>query len=84
MFPVFPCIAVVTDKTVEKSSAFTVIDIKTEKLGEITLPVPSLEKQQEIVDKLDTFEALISNIKQEIELRQKQYEFYREKLLTFE
>ena len=61
-----------------------VIDIKTEKLGEITLPVPSLEKQQEIVDKLDTFEALISNIKQEIELRQKQYEFYREKLLTFE
>ena len=30
MFPVFPCIAVVTDKTVEKSSAFTVIDIKTD------------------------------------------------------
>lgn len=45
---------------------------------------PSLETQQEIVDKLDTFEALISNIKQEIELRQKQYEYYREKLLTFE
>lgn len=45
---------------------------------------PSLEKQQEIVDKLDTFEALIYNIKQEIELRQKQYEYYREKLLTFE
>lgn len=45
---------------------------------------PSLDKQQEIVDKLDTFEALISNIKQEIELRQKQYEYYREKLLTFE
>lgn len=61
-----------------------VIDIKTEKLGEITLPIPSLETQQEIVDKLDTFEALISNIKQEIELRQKQYEYYREKLLTFE
>lgn len=61
-----------------------VIDIKTEKLGEITLPIPSLEKQQEIVDKLDTFESLISNIKQEIELRQKQYEYYREKLLTFE
>lgn len=61
-----------------------VIDIKTEKLGEITLPIPSLDKQQEIVDKLDTFEALISNIKQEIELRQKQYEYYREKLLSFE
>lgn len=61
-----------------------VIDIKTEKLGEITLPIPSLDKQQEIVDKLDIFESLISNIKQEIELRQKQYEYYREKLLTFE
>lgn len=48
------------------------------------IPVPSLETQQEIVDKLDTFEALISNIKQEIELRQKQYEYYREKLLSFE
>lgn len=57
----------------------------TKKLMEsLMIPVPSLEKQQEIVDKLDTFEALISNIKQEIELRQKQYEYYREKLLTFE
>lgn len=57
----------------------------TKKLMEsLMIPVPSLETQQEIVDKLDTFEALISNIKQEIELRQKQYEYYREKLLTFE
>lgn len=50
----------------------------------LEIPIPSLEKQQEIVGKLDTFEALISNIKQEIELRQKQYEYYREKLLAFE
>ena len=53
-------------------------------LNELQYYIPSLDKQQEIVDKLDTFEALISNIKQEIELRQKQYEYYREKLLTFE
>lgn len=53
-------------------------------LSKIKISIPSLDKQQEIVDKLDTFEALISNIKQEIELRQKQYEYYREKLLTFE
>lgn len=53
-------------------------------LSKIKISIPSLEKQQEIVDKLDTFESLISNIKQEIELRQKQYEYYREKLLTFE
>ena len=44
---------------------------------------PSLERQQEIVDILDTFEAMIANIKEEIVLRTKQYEYYREKLLSF-
>lgn len=47
-------------------------------------PFPSLQYQQEIVATLDKFEAMISNLKQERELRQKQYEYYREKLLTFE
>lgn len=49
----------------------------------IMLPVPSPSRQQDIVDKLDKFEALISKLKEERELRQKQYEYYREKLLTF-
>ena len=40
--------------------------------------------QQSIVEKLDAFESLISSLKEEIALRQKQYEYYREKLLTFE
>lgn len=44
---------------------------------------PSLERQQEIVEILDTFEAMIANIKEEIALRTKQYEYYREKLLSF-
>ena len=39
--------------------------------------------QQSIVEKLDAFESLISSLKEEIALRQKQYEYYREKLLTF-
>ena len=60
-----------------------VLDIKKEKLGEIKIPVPSLERQQEIVEILDTFEAMIANIKEEIALRTKQYEYYREKLLSF-
>lgn len=62
----------------------SVPNVSQAKLAKVKIPIPSLDKQQEIVDKLDTFEALISNIKQEIELRQKQYEYYREKLLTFE
>ena len=60
-----------------------VLDIKKDKLGEIKIPVPSLERQQEIVEILDTFEATIANIKEEISLRTKQYEYYREKLLSF-
>ena len=61
-----------------------VIDIKTEKLGEILIPIPSLSIQQSIVEKLDAFESLIASLKEEIALRQKQYEYYREKLLTFD
>lgn len=47
------------------------------------VPVISLDRQQEIVEILDTFESMIANIKEEIALRTKQYEYYREKLLSF-
>ena len=50
----------------------------------IQLFIPSLAIQQSIVEKLDAFESLISSLKEEIALRQKQYEYYREKLLTFD
>ena len=52
-------------------------------LSKITIPVPSPSRQQEIVATLDKFESLIASLKEERELRQKQYEYYREKLLTF-
>ena len=50
------------------------------------IDIPKIDKtiQQSIVEKLDAFESLISSLKEEIALRQKQYEYYREKLLTFE
>lgn len=48
---------------------------------------PDLEKQQEIVDVLDKFDTLVNDISiglpAEIKARKKQYEYYREKLLTF-
>ena len=46
-------------------------------------PLPSLAVQQNIADKLDTMQALIDNLKQERELRKSQFEYYREKLLSF-
>ena len=51
------------------------------------IPVPSLEIQSRIVQVLDNFDKVCNDLNiglpKEIELRQKQYEYFREKLLTF-
>ena len=61
-----------------------ICSFSAEGLGKVTIPIPSLAVQQSIVEKLDAFESLIASLKEEIALRQKQYEYYREKLLTFD
>lgn len=52
-----------------------------------TIPLPSLEQQEDIVSVLDRFDVicndLTSGLPAEITARQKQYEYYRDKLLTF-
>lgn len=53
-------------------------------LRKYLFPIPSLAKQAEIVSKLDAFENLIQSLEEEIKLRKQQYQYYREKLLTFE
>ena len=57
-------------------------------LNMIKIPHPTLEKQEQIVSVLNTFEKLcndiINGLPKEIELRQKQYEYYRDKLLSFD
>ena len=59
-----------------------------EKIMEYKIPLPPLPVQEYIVSILDKFDALVNDLSQglpkEIELRQKQYEYYREKLLNFE
>lgn len=50
----------------------------------LMIPVPSLSEQQRIVDILDKFEASIQNLEAHLSQREKQYEYYRNKLLTFE
>ncbi|OEY23342.1 hypothetical protein A0K93_03895 [Corynebacterium sp. BCW_4722] len=47
------------------------------------VPLPPLEVQEEIATKLDTFTEYVDNLKGERELRQKQYEHYRDQLLDF-
>ena len=64
------------------------IKVNKDEIGKIVLPVPSIDDQKKIISKLDKFDALVNDITvglpAEIELRRKQYEYYRNKLLSFE
>ena len=64
-----------------------VIDISANDLTKITIPLPPLSEQQRIANILDKFDTLVNSISEglpkEIALRRKQYEYYREKLLSF-
>ncbi|WP_407490603.1 restriction endonuclease subunit S [Elizabethkingia anophelis] len=61
--------------------------INSKGLGKAIIPIPSPEEQERIVSILDKFDILTNSISKglpkEIELRQKQYEYYRDMLLTF-
>ncbi|WP_032137693.1 restriction endonuclease subunit S [Kingella negevensis] len=56
-------------------------------IEKLKIPIPPLETQAKIVEILDKFDMLVNSISEglprEIELRQKQYEYYREQLLNF-
>lgn len=61
--------------------------VSGEELRNVLIPVPPLQAQDRLVAILDRFDALCndltSGLPAEIEARQKQYEYYRDKLLTF-
>lgn len=61
-----------------------ICSISAKELGRTLIAVPSLEEQARIVSILDTFEASINNLEAQLQAREKQYEYYRNKLLTFE
>ncbi len=48
------------------------------------IPIPFLSEQSRIISILETFEKSIANLEQQLSLRQKQYEYYRNMLLTFD
>ena len=64
-----------------------VIDVSANDLAKIQIPIPPLSEQQRIVSILDKFDTLTTSISEglpkEIELRRKQYEYYRDRLLSF-
>ncbi|MCG7412477.1 restriction endonuclease subunit S [Moraxella nonliquefaciens] len=64
-----------------------VIDVSTNDMAKLKIPIPPLSVQNQIVAILDIFDTLTQSISEglpkEIKLRQKQYEYYRERLLNF-
>ncbi len=64
--------------------AMPIAQITAKDFQRITIPVPHFQEQRRIVDILDTFEASIHNLEAQLAQREKQYEYYRNKLLTFE
>ena len=71
-----------------KVTGTKLIRIHGEDMAKFIIPLPSISIQNKVVEILDQFQSLLSEtqglLPKEIEQRQKQYEFYREKLLTFD
>ncbi|WP_368649382.1 restriction endonuclease subunit S [Castellaniella ginsengisoli] len=65
----------------------TIQNLNADIVKSISIPIPLIEEQERIVAVLDKFDTLINSISEglprEIELRRKQYEHYRDKLLNF-
>lgn len=81
--------SIIGKKELRKRTLINAVPIKINKedIGKIILPIPSLDVQEKIVNILERFDKLCNDITNglpaEIEARQKQYEYYRDKLLTF-
>ena len=65
----------------------SVASIRRPMLNNFPVPIPSLKVQRRLIDVLDNFESICKDLNielpAEIEARRKQYEFYRDQLLTF-
>lgn len=60
-----------------------VISLPMAELKKIIVPIPPLDVQAEIVQILDAFTALTAELTAELTMREKQYHYYRDNLLTF-
>ena len=69
---------------VKYATGAKVVRISGDNMAKFEVALPSLQEQQRIVTILDTFEASIQNLEAQLKQREKQYEYYRNKLLTFE
>lgn len=68
----------------EVLNSSTINNLNSKVMDSFRLPIPPLSVQTEIVRILDALTALTSELTSELTLRRKQYEYYREKLLSFD
>ena len=72
---------------IKTASGVTRFNISKKRMQDIILPCPAIKEQKRIANILDRFEALSTRLMEdlpvEITARKQQYEYYREKLLTF-
>jgi type i restriction enzyme ecoR124II specificity protein len=71
----------------QRAGSGTVRNLNSKIVSETLVPAPPVDQQRDIVDILDKFDLLVndltSGLPAEIEARRKQYEYYRDRLLTF-
>ncbi len=67
-----------------KASSGTVSNLNADIVRATPIPLPPLSVQEKIVEVLDKFTALESELQAELEARKKQYDYYRNELLNFE
>jgi len=72
---------------IKTASGVTRFNVSKKRLSELKIPIPPLEVQQKIVAILDKFDTLVNDLTYglpaEIKLRRIQYEYYRNRLLSF-
>lgn len=72
---------------IRTAQGVTRFNVSKKKLANVSVPIPTLEEQQRIVDILDRFDALTTSLSEglpaELAARRSQYEYYRDQLLSF-
>ena len=81
---VYYCLVNLQNKIYSLKKGAGIAHVYGKDLSKLKIPIPPIEVQKEIVRILDKFTNLIYELTRELTKRKKQYEYYRDKLLTFD